>query len=108
MRLISRAEEAALVARAERAEAEAERLRTSNATLLDALLQRKPDQPVTPLPKRQRDPVLEAIGDVAGSNATLRKHLGVWSRQQRADKVPDDEIVHELLNWPDDDRGVPE
>lgn len=109
MRLISAAEEAALHARAERAESEADRLRTQNAQLLSTVLSLKgkgaTDQ--TPLPKTT-DRVSEVIADVAGPNHALRRQLGAWARQQRADKVDEDQIIKGLFNWPDDDSGVPE
>jgi hypothetical protein len=105
VRLISQREESALVARAERAEAESERLRDANATLLDTLLHQKNPAPLT---ARKPDRVLEVIADVAGSNHALRKQLGSYARGQRADGVSEDDIVRGLLHWGDDDQGVAE
>lgn len=66
-------------------------------------------QSIAPLEKKKADRVSEVIADVAGTNAALRRQLGVYARRARAEQVDDDEIVKTLLHWPDDDdHGAPE
>lgn len=64
--------------------------------------------PVSPLVKRKPDKVAEVISDVAGYNAQLRRQLGVYARQAKQAGDSDDDIAHKLLNWDDDDQGIPE
>lgn len=108
MRLISRAEEQHYLDSIRDARAEAERVRTLNAELLDRLMKAQGTAPAKPLAKRPTDRITEVIGDVAGSNHQLRKQLGAFARLALADKKDEDEIVHALLHWGDDDGGTPE
>ena len=100
---------AALAAESARADALHEEviyLRQQNASLLSHVL--TPPVPVSPVTVQRvagkaSDPVAEAIAASAGTNAVLRRQLGVYAKQQRAGKVPDGDIVSSILNWQDVD-----
>ena len=66
-----------------------------------------PEPAPAPLPERERDPIADVIGVVAGSNATLRRQLVAHARRKRAEGEDETDIVHGLLNWEEDDSGVP-
>lgn len=57
-----------------------------------------------PLQRKTADPVMEAIAIQAGSNAMLRRHLGTFAKQRRAEGVEDAEIVSAILHWKDSDE----
>lgn len=62
----------------------------------------------TPLERTKPSAVDEVIGSVAGSNSRLRKQLKDYVVQQRFAGSDDKEIAHALLNWDEDDAGMPE
>ena len=64
------------------------------------------------LPERTRDEVIEAILAKAGSNGQLRAHLSAYAMKARREKVPDEQIIQNILVGvsPNDDdslAGVP-
>ena len=61
-----------------------------------------------PLPRTKATAVDEVIGAVAGSNSRLRKQLKDFAVAQRFAGSDEQEIAHALLNWQEDDAGVPE
>ena len=93
----------------ERMEAELSYLRRQNTSLLNFVLALSPspvhaaEAPVSPVKARPADVVQEALSAASGNNAVLRRALGTYARQQKADQVPDADIAHTLLNWPEAD-----
>lgn len=61
-----------------------------------------------PLERTKATAVDEVIGSVAGSNSRLRKQLRDFAVQQRFAGAKEDEIAHAMLNWDEDDAGMPE
>lgn len=61
-----------------------------------------------PLPRTPANPLDEVIGTVAGTNSRLRKQLKDFAAIQRFQGADEQEITHMLLNWSEDDAGVPE
>ena len=83
-------------------------LRQQNASLLAYVLNEKqpPTAPLiitAPRPQKPADVVQEALSAASGGNAVLRRALGQYARQAKADKIPPAEIAHTLLNWPEAD-----
>ena len=104
---VSHAALASEQARANALHEEVSYLRQQNAMLLSHAL--TPAKPVTTstvqrVQARASDPVSEAIATAAGSNAVLRRQLGVYAKQQRTGKVPESDIVSSILNWQDVDE----
>ena len=93
----------------DRMEAEIHYLRHQNMSLLNHVLRlstspvHAAEAPIQPVKARPADVVQEALSTAAGNNTTLRRALGVYARTARADKVPESEIAHTLLNWPEAD-----
>ena len=94
----------------ERMASEIDYLRQQNASLLAYVLA----MPVLPAhaaednairsPKaRPSDVVQEALSAAAGGNAVLRRALGTYARQAKAEGIKPAEIAHTLLNWPEAD-----
>ena len=57
-----------------------------------------------PLERKKADPVMDAIAIQAGSNAMLRRHLGTFAKQRRAEGAEDEELVTAILHWKDADE----
>lgn len=95
-------------------DARAMNLSAQYAALLDKYHQLKlsgfaPLAEVRPaLVQRPPDRVTEVITDVAGNNAALRRQLGAFARAQRLAREDEDDIVHDILHWGEDDGGTAE
>lgn len=57
------------------------------------------EAPKIDLPKR--DPVMEVVAEVAGSDGKLREHLAAWVRTERrkTEGMSDDAIIDKLYHW---------
>lgn len=84
-------------------------------TLTDALRETRsaPTLPTVPTP-RQPDLIAEAIREVSGTDAALRKHLFSFVKRERAKpegtegKLSDADILAQITHWPSpEDEGVP-
>jgi dihydrodipicolinate synthase/N-acetylneuraminate lyase len=60
-----------------------------------------------PLPAASPDEVAQAIALKAGTDPALRRHLEQYAKAQRLKRTADSDIVDSILNWLDDDEGVP-
>lgn len=95
----------ALFIRAERAEALAQQERQRADDLLQRLLAvHEPKAPVAP---KAADSLMEVIRLRAGSNGAVRRALGAYVKNARAQGVDEGEIQRTITDWPSsDDEGV--
>ena len=95
----------------ERMESEIDYLRQQNASLLAYVLNEKAPtlevphghRILAPIPQKPADVVQEALSAASGGNAVLRRALGTYARQAKAEGIKPAEIAHTLLNWPEAD-----
>ncbi len=89
------------------------RLEAQVDTLQAALLDRSKPTAPTALPEKAADPVAEAIRDVSGTDAMLRKHLFTWVKSERAKPVEErlspDALADKIRHWesPSETDGLP-
>lgn len=88
-------------------------MRAQLALLQNSLVERTlAEARPTSLPKKEPDPVAEAIRTVSGTDAALRKHLFGWVKGERAkpegERLTDDALVARITHWqPSDEPTVP-
>jgi len=66
-------------------------------------------KPVATLPRKERDAVIDAIMQRAGSDGRLVRHLSTWAMGKRQAGADDQDIITNILHWQavSDEVGVP-
>lgn len=74
--------------------------------LLAKLVERE-TPPKRELPAREIDPLQDVIRGRAGNNGVVRRALGQYVKEARAQGVEEDIILRQITDWPtSDDEGV--
>lgn len=72
--------------------------------LLDALTHTSQPSEPRAMPERPRDEVIDAILARSGNNGLIRQHLSTWAASQRRGRVPDEQIIEQIMNWESDNE----